>query len=198
MEIVRLIDASRGAPYPDIVEYVDADGHLWHAALVASIESQSVGAGGSAGSFQVVQPTIVASDTPAYTAGDSLGGKITLLNVTRSAGDSVRLESVTLTDDSNQKPTGTLLFFNSDPTAATITDNVAFAYSTDFSKQIASVPVVTGDWVTVGGKAIATLGNLNRMLQPVGTSLFVAFVLTNTPDLVTANDVQIRFGFARD
>lgn len=150
----------------------------------------------AAGTFGIViTPTITVSSSPDYTAGDSLGGKITLPNVARVTGGLSKLQTITILDAANQKPTGTILLFNADPAAATITDNAAFAFSTDAGKVVATVAVASGDYVTIDSKALATLGNINKLVQPAGTSLYAAFVVTSTPNLAATTDIQIAFGF---
>jgi hypothetical protein len=149
-----------------------------------------------AGTFgTVITPTITVSASPDYSAGDSLGGKITLANVARVTGGLSKLQTITVIDHANQKPAGTLLFFNADPAAATITDNAAFAFSTDAGKVIATVAVAAADYVTIDSKAVLCYGNINKLVQPAATSLYVAFVVSTTPNLAATTDIQIAFGF---
>lgn len=134
----------------------------------------------------------------AYTAGDSIGGKLTLAGAVAAPGGSSLLQSVMLLDRANQKPQGTLLIFDSNPTAATLTDKTAFVFSTDDLKVTAAVPVVTADWVTINGKAVATLANIGRLVKAAAgqTTLYAAFVTTSTPTFAATTDVQMRFHFA--
>lgn len=151
------------------------------------------------GNTALITPTVTGSTTPAYSVGDSLGGKITLSSAVRLAGGTAVLQSIMLLDRSNQKPTGMIYIFDSDPTTATLTDNAAAALSTADLKVLAAIPVVTDDWVSVGTKALANLVGLGRVLKAVsGTTLYAAFVLDNTPTLAATTDVQMRFGLLRD
>lgn len=150
----------------------------------------------AAGTFgTVITPTITVSASPDYTSGDSLGGKITLPNAVRVTGGLSKLQTITITDRANQKPAGTLLFFNADPAAATITDNAAFALSTDVLKVVASHPIVAADFVTIDSVAFLCYGNINKEMQAVGTSLYAAFVITTASNLAATTDIQIAFGF---
>lgn len=149
-----------------------------------------------AGTFGIViTPTITVSASPDYTSGDSMGGKITLTNVARVTGGLSRLQTITILDNSNQKPAGTLLFFNADPAAATITDNAAFAFSTDAAKVIATHTIAAADYVTIDSKAALCYGNINKLVQPADTSLYVAWVVTTASNLAATTDIQIAFGF---
>lgn len=149
-----------------------------------------------AGGISIKVPLTV-STSPAYTAGDAIGGKITLANAVRLAGGKSLLESLMVLDRSNQKPTFDVLFFDADPAAATITDNSGFVFSTDDLKCVGRVNVTTGDFVTLNGKATASFGALNRIMQAAsGTSLYAAAVATTTPTFVATTDVQLIFGFA--
>lgn len=134
----------------------------------------------------------------AYTAGDSIGGKLTLTGAVAAPGGTSLLQSVMLLDRANQKPQGTILIFDSDPAAATLTDKTGFVFSTDDLKVVAAVPVVSADWVTINGKAVATLANIGRLVKAAAkqTTLYAAFVTTSTPTFAATTDVQMRFHFA--
>lgn len=149
-----------------------------------------------AGTFgTVITPTITVSASPDYTSGDSMGGKITLTGVARVTGGLSKLQTIAILDNANQKPAGTLLFFNADPAAATITDNAAFAFSTDAGKVIATHAIAAADYVTIDSKAVLCYGNINKLVQPVATSLYVAFVVTTASNMAATTDLQIAFGF---
>lgn len=150
------------------------------------------------GSSLTVTPTHTV-DTAAYTAGDTVGGIITIANAFRASGKESILQSIHILDRSNQKPTGNLLFFNASPSAATTTDNAAFVYSTDDLKEVARVAIVSADYVTINSKAVANLSNLGRQVYATtGTSLYVVFVTDGAPDFVASTDLQISYSFLRD
>jgi hypothetical protein len=149
-----------------------------------------------AGTFGiVVTPTITVSASPDYSAGDSIGGKITLSNAVRVTGGVSKLQTITILDAANQKPEGTILIFGADPTAATITDNAAFAFSTDAGKVVATVAVATANYVTIDSKALACIGAIEKVVQSTTTTLYAAFVATGAPNLAATTDIQIAFGF---
>lgn len=151
------------------------------------------------GKTAMITPTITVSTTPAYSAGDSIGGKITLTGALRVSGGTGVLQSLTLLGRSNQKFAGTLQIYNADPAAATLTDNAALVNSTDDLKIIANIPVAASDWVTINSKAFASLRNLGAVLKAAsGTSLYASFTLTTTPTFTATTDVQMIFGILQD
>ena len=174
---------------PHVPEHLESNS----AAIKAAVEAMSTAvAGGGA----VVTPTITVSTTPAYNAGDSVGGKITLTNAVRVSGGITLLQSIQITDRANQRPTGTILIYNADPAAATLTDNATVVNSTDDFKIVAEIPVAASDYVTVNNKAYATLRNLGAEVKVAsGTTLYASFVLTSTPTFVATTDLQMMFGF---
>jgi hypothetical protein len=112
------------------------------------------------------------------------------------AAGSALLHQVIITDVSNQKPTGQLIYFNGDPSAATLTDNAALALSTDLLKVAARVPVTSSDWATVDTKGICDISNLGRKLAPTsGTSLYATFLADGTPTLTTTSALQFTHKF---
>lgn len=149
------------------------------------------------GTVLTVTPVI---DTGIYAAGDAVGGKQTLTNAARVSGNQTVLDTIVIRDLGNQKPNLTILLFDSDPTAATITNNAAFAFSTDITKLIGKINVVTADWETVDSKAICTLRNLGLRLKPSGSAdLYAAVVLTSgTPTFASASDLVYKYGFKQN
>ena len=148
---------------------------------------------------KVIIPTITVSTSPAYTAGDNVGGKITLTGVQTAAGKGVVLYSIHMLDRAAQSLGGNILLFNADPTVATITDNAAFVFSTDDLKEIARIPFSASDFVTVNSKQVADLNFSPKVISlPSGVDLYAAIVLTSTPTFAATTDLQVAFGFIRD
>lgn len=155
-----------------------------------------VGTVGGRTLFVTVAPTV--STTPAYSAGDNIGGKLTLANALRKSGNTAFIHSIQITDRSNQKPTGSIVIFKTDPTAATLTDNAATVFSTNDFDVIAIIPIVATDYTTINSKAYATLVPAKAVFATTGTTLYAAFVVTSTPTFVATTDLQIVFSFIQD
>jgi hypothetical protein len=144
-----------------------------------------------------VTPTV--STTPAYSAGDAVGGKQSLVGALPFLGTAARLQQVFLMDKGNQKAAMDLLFFDQDPTAATITDNAAFAGSTAVANIIARVPIAAADYVTVAGVAYATKSGLNvELASAADTTLYVAAVTSGTPTYVSTSDLVFKYTLQLD
>jgi len=114
------------------------------------------------------------------------------------SGGKTILQTLMIVDKGNQKQPLTLLFFNSDPSAATITDNSAFAWSTDIAKHIGKVNVLTADYETINSIAVATIANIGLLLEASGSAnLFVAVVTTGTPQFASTSDLIFQYGFVQ-
>lgn len=172
-----------------------ANGEAGHMAI-AAIAAGENHVGEVAGSGKGVKVALTVSTSPAYSSGDSIGGKITIANAVRVSGGVSILNSIEILDRANQKAGGTIYIFDADPSAATITDNSAFVFSTDDLKVVAQISVSSADYTTTNSKATANLSALARTVQAAsGTSLYAAFVTTSTPTYAATTDVQIVFGF---
>lgn len=193
---LRSLSASAAADGFPTLQPQENDNELFLAAkLLKAIASGDARMGGNT---VVITPTITV-DTAIYAAGDSIGGKITLTDAMRVSDGSGVLSGLTLLDRSNQKPALEIFIFDSNPTNATITDQSAFAFSTDDLKVIAKIVVASTDWTTINSKATAELANLNRVVKASGSAnLYAAIVATGTPDFVAGTDLQLRFKFFQD
>jgi hypothetical protein len=180
------------------------DGSVSLFTATVQVQNEELAAGEShigevGGSSTVIEVTPTISASPAYSIGDSIGGKIQLAGALRVSGKAALLQSIMIIDRDNQKPSGQLILFNADPTVATLTDNTAVALSTDAGKIVARVPVLNGDYATINGMAFANLSNLGRIVAAAsGTMLWLAFVTDSTPDFAANNTLTLQFGFLRD
>jgi len=147
-----------------------------------------------------LKDTTAVSASSAYTAGDAVGGKRTITGALRTSNGSGILESITILDRANQKAAMELFIFDSDPSAATITDNSAFVFSTDDLKVLAHVTIATTDYITINSKAVATIKGLGTVLKGANsnTSLYAALVTTGTPTYAATTDVQVIYGILQD
>lgn len=148
-------------------------------------------AAGGGGKCVKVALTVTAA---LYTAGNSIGGKITIADAVRISGGVSILAGIHLLDRANQKPVGTIYIFDADPSAATLTDKTAFVFSTDDLKVVATIPVAAADWITTNSKATAHLRSLAAEVQAAsGTTLYAAFVTTSAPTFAATTDMQAVF-----
>lgn len=161
---------------------------------------QATVSGNVGGLTTVIKDTTAVSTSPAYSIGDAVGGKRTLTGALLKTNGTAILESVTILDRANQKAAMTLFIFDSNPAAATITDNSAFVFSTDDLKVIAQVSIGASDYVTTNSKAIAQKTGLGVALNGANGdgNLYAALVTTGTPTFAATTDVQLEFGLLQD
>jgi hypothetical protein len=152
------------------------------------------------GNAILVSPTVTVSTSPAYTAGDVVGSKLTLTNAARVSGGSAILDSITVLEKGSQAAALDILIFNADPSGGTYTDNGAFtANDTDMGKCIARVHVASTDYVATGGYTSASLGGLGKVLVASGSANLYAVVVTSgTPTYSATSSLAIKFGFKRN
>jgi len=135
-----------------------------------------------------VAQTVTASS--AYTAGNAVGGLITLSNINRASGLSVFMQSIVVNSKSLQSAQLDLVFFNANPTGSTCTDKTAFSVATaDAAKLVGAAHV--SDWTASG------LGSVGQMQQPPigitpsGTAVYACMVTRGTPTFTATSDLTL-------
>ncbi len=149
------------------------------------------------GKMAVIKDTSVVTAASAYSAGNAVGAKRTFANALTAVGTGV-LESITLLDRANQSAAMTVIIFDADPSAATITDKSAFVYSTDDLKVLGQINISASDYTTLNSKAVATIRGIGLSLKSAGTSIYVALVTSGTPTFAATTDVQLILGILQD
>jgi hypothetical protein len=144
-----------------------------------------------------VSPTV---DTAIYASGDLMGGKLTLASAARVAGGTGMIHSLTIVDQDNEKAALDIVFFESDPTGTTFTDQAALDVAdADMLNVVGVVSVSASDYVSFVDNAVATLRNIGLSFKlDSGTSLFAAIVSRGTPTYTAATDVQVKVGILMD
>lgn len=167
------------------------------AAVIGSLAASELHIGEVGGNAISISPTVTVSTSPAYSANDVVGTKLTLTNACRVSAGLTRLNTVVLTDTSAQNAAMQILLYNANP-AATYTDNGACpAQSTDVAAIIGRVPVVAGDWATQGAVGIAFV-QVDRILKSAATAnLWAVIVTTGTPTYAATTAIAITFNFDR-
>lgn len=142
-------------------------------------------------------PTV--SSSPAYSTGDNVGGKITLTDVARAAMGSGLIQSVIITSRSLQTATFDVVFFNSDPSGSTFTDNAAQGLvDADLSKIIGVAQCSTV--VALAAESIhqATGLALPFALSGGATTIYAAIVVRGTPTLASTSDIHLSVRILQD
>jgi len=140
-----------------------------------------------------VQPVV--STTPAYTAKDAVGGKLTFANAARSSGGSITVQAVVVVDRSQQMPALELVLFDRDFTASN--DNAAFD-PTDADLAYCVGVVKIGDWSDFSDNAVAVRTGIGLAAKLEGTDLYGQLVTRSTPTFVATTDIVVALHIVRD
>jgi hypothetical protein len=150
-------------------------------------------------SIEIVSPTITVSTTPAYTAGDLVGGKLDLSMALGKGNYSAELQGLVVVEKGIQKSALDIVFFNANPSATSFTDNTAFAVAAaDVAKVIGIVSVAQADYISISTTlSVATIkkSSLRMVLKNVGSTsaLYAAVIARGTPTYTTTTDLSIAF-----
>ena len=128
-----------------------------------------------------------------YQSDYCIGEVVTLSNAVPESGGTSLLHQIHLIASNNDKPTGNILIFDSEPVAATILDGFAFSYNGAEAQQVACIPVAATDWITVAGVASVDLSNLGRSLTADGSRALYAVFVANAFVSVTSDTLRIIF-----
>lgn len=147
-----------------------------------------------------VTPVISASS---YTAGDQVGGIMTLSSILRQDSNmsigTAMLTSVSIIDKAAQSAAFDLWFFKISPTLAS-TDHAAFNI-TDANLLLSFIGTasVGGSYSTSASNAVSTTSNINLpVFAASGSSLYCVAKTTSTPGYASTSDLTFIFNFLVD
>lgn len=165
--------------------------------VLAAGENHIGAIGGATAQIEVAP---VVSTSPAYTAGDCVGGLLTLTSAVRVSGGTAVLQSLFLYDTSNQKAALELLVFNANPGSTTFTDNTALSINAaDVGKIIRRISIAASDYVAIDSKAFVDLSPGGRVLKAAsGTTLYATLVAVGTPTYAATTALLLRLGLLQD
>src|ERR1700748_983904 len=115
--------------------------------------------GGKSASVTV---NITTSSTP-YSVGDAIGSVITLPDVMFRKNGTSLLKSVVVLDSNGQSSALTILFFNTNPTAATVTDNLPFAFNGTLFNVIGKINISSNSYDTIDAKSIVDVDTFSTV-----------------------------------
>lgn len=145
----------------------------------------------------VATPTI---DTVQYTAGDNVGGLITITGAFRTGIKTGTLRSVVINDKDNQRSPFDVFLFFSAPT--TPTNNAAWNPSdADMDACIGYFPVFASDYAAASptpANAVAYKPNLSIDLVSTNTSFYAVVVARGTPTYTGTSNLVFTFVVAKD
>lgn len=135
----------------------------------------------------------VGVNTDAYTAGDLVGTKLTLPGVFEYGPMEPYLVSIAVQDLTKQNAALDFLFFDSDPTATTFTNNAAFDVADADLNKILGYASLT-DYTSFADSSVGSVGSLGLAVRPAGSALYAAIIARGTPTY-GANELSVTFGF---
>jgi hypothetical protein len=144
-----------------------------------------------------VTPTV--SSSPAYTAGDAVGGKMSFANAVRVSGGSGIIQSVRLVDQAKQSTAIDIIFFEAD-ISTTVTDNAALDLAdADALLAIGHVSIAATDYCALSDNSFATKTAIGLPFKLAsGTTLYAAMVARGTPTFAATTDVVVQLGILQD
>jgi hypothetical protein len=153
---------------------------------------------GEVGTNEIAIEVTLTVTAASYSAGNCVGGLITIPNAVRIAGESGMLQSVTVNSKSNQTSQFDAVMFNSNPTTSTITDKTNIAVSAaDYNKSFGAAHVT--DWTNLGTPSLGQAQNLAMpYVPPSGTTIYAALVARGTPTFASTTDISVTFRMLRN
>jgi hypothetical protein len=140
-----------------------------------------------------VQPVV--STTPAYTAKDAVGGKLTFTNAARTSGGSITIQTAVVVDRSQQMPVLELVLFDRDFTASN--DNAAFD-PTDADLAYCVGVIKISDYSDFSDNAVAVRTGIGLTAKLEGTDLYGQLVTRSAPTFVATTDIVVALTIVRD
>jgi hypothetical protein len=135
-------------------------------------------------------------DTNIYASGDTLFTTTTVPGIARRSDYPTILSNLYVIDKDDQKPAFDLYLFDRTVTFGAF--NVVPAISdADAAYFLGKIAVVAGDYTDLGGVSLADPTFNPKILRLLGTSLFVAAVLTAGTPTHTAAGLVLKFGVQR-
>lgn len=161
------------------------------------------------GNIQIIPAQTPAIDaTPDYAAGDSLFTTPLEMKLNGSLGGKGVVQSVTITDKANQKPTLTILFFKAAPSGGTYTKNGQIALSAaDRTNLLGKIDIASTDWTTLatGVEAVATAygplpvrGATSSAGGVTQHTVYFLVVVQSAYNAAAADDLTFAFGILCD
>ncbi len=139
-----------------------------------------------------VIPVITAG---AYSAADQVGGVNEIKLATSGPGKKAKLVSLAISDGGKQSAQLNVFLFREAPTMTGV-DNDAFALAdSEMYKCVGAVAVAAADYVAAAASSVATIKNIDLIVDSKAGSLYAVICCVATPTYVAVNDLQLTFGF---
>jgi hypothetical protein len=133
-----------------------------------------------------VTPTITAG---AYSANDNVGGLLKFKSADLTKELSAVIKGICIGDAAAQEASTDLVFFSSNPSASTFTNNGAQAIADADLPKIIHVENVTA-YDSFSDNSVATVASIDTFI-PHTDAIYVALVTRGTPTYVATSDLDI-------
>ena len=137
-------------------------------------------------------PTVTASATPDYSAGDNLGGLLTLSDATPPDRRWGEIVGVSITSDVAFTGPFDVVFFNANPSGSTFTDNAAQDVVLADQGKIIGVAHCSDVTALSGCSIHQALNIVIPFRLAEGASLYAAIVIRGTLNLTATDEVVMR------
>lgn len=137
-------------------------------------------------------------DTNAYASGDFMGAAILTLSDVAFA-DQTMLHSITVTDKAKQSLAIDLIFWKTNCSNTTFTDNAALdIHDTDLLQYAGHVSITATNYAALNDNSVATVANIGLVMSLATNSrnLYCTPVARSAPTYA-ASDLQFTFAFIR-
>jgi hypothetical protein len=132
-------------------------------------------------------------DTTGHAVGDQVGDKEEFVNVVSGAGLGGVIRTIVLTDLVHTTPVQMdIIFFRSDPSTSTLTENSPPDVADgEVGKIAGKCTVLTGDWIVLADNAVATI-TPDIQFTCESTSLYVIMITRTAKTWASASDLAMR------
>lgn len=189
------VDLGNGAVQVQYVKIIDGTEDGTVPAPVASLKGLAVNPRPT-----VVRTRVVAtvSTTPAYTAGDAIGGELVFANASRVTAQTSHLLRVQITDKAAQSPDLELHLFAAS-IAGTYTDNAPFdPTDADLADYLGTVTVAAADWKVLTDNAVADVAADLPFKPNATTNLYGYLVIRSAETYVSSTDLAVTVLIRQD
>lgn len=154
--------------------------------------------GGEVTRLVSVTPTV--QTTPAYAAGDLMGGKQTIAAAALSDYGTGRIMSVTLTSTTAFVTDAHIIFFTEDPTSTTFTENGAIAIDAADAAKVCGVVLLdqSAIGVDLGTPDVLHIGDLNipYEITEAGNGLYACIRMGGAHTPGSTSGITMRYGLS--
>ena len=161
-----------------------------------------VSSGGSTDAGITVRVTPAISASAIYASGDAIGPKIQFIATAKSASQGVVIQNLTLFDKDSQNSALDILFFASEPTGGTYTDNAAMDANADIAGRLVGiVSIAAVDYKSIGTGSVAAVANIGLYTGALsgGTGeLHAAILSRGTPTYTTTSALALSVNCIQD